>query len=511
MNRDHILTIARNNLSDVSPVKDDIFRGELRIDHSAPAGIFYLDLSGSVSAETFPDYQERLLADEYYNHPGNLQWNYYLLLLQDQVNPSAKEHIESNSKYARKYVLNEEDFEHFFTLERSTGQPAHNIVGDWKRKLDEVGLHDVYGKLAYTAAVEAFIHNPTPKAATASYTATSARQEDIQTIDKLILHPSFRTFPQQRHFTFRKANLLTGSNGAGKTSLLEAIELIVCGNTYRNSDAGHKDRCVEAYINHNLVRAEFCTPSRTEKYRNRDFDWYNSQYARSNFVYTSFNRFNFYNTDAAYEFSRGASEDDIKKALLNLILGPEYTYIQDRMKGFHDRIRPVVNNLKKELTASQATIVDSDALIKRLQTSHSAEVVKATVIDEVTALQFAHPPAVGENMGPLELVINQLRTQLEEALNPNGTLFHSLDDLANQISVFTLKRETYSTLKTELDGKTASLSESQANQTRSQDKQASLADALNYLQDPRALELRGLRSRKSEVLQQLRDLQAVKT
>src|SRR6185437_9597933 len=274
---------------------------------------------------------------------------------------------------------------------------------------------------AYTAAVEAFIHNPTPKAATASYTATSARQEDIQTIDKLILHPSFRTFPQQRHFTFRKANLLTGSNGAGKTSLLEAIELIVCGNTYRNSDAGHKDRCVEAYINHNLVRAEFCTPSRTEKYRNRDFDWYNSQYARSNFVYTSFNRFNFYNTDAAYEFSRGASEDDIKKALLNLILGPEYTYIQDRMKGFHDRIRPVVNNLKKELTASQATIVDSDALIKRLQTSHSAEVVKATVIDEVTALQFAHPPAVGENMGPLELVINQLRTQLEEALNPNGT------------------------------------------------------------------------------------------
>jgi DNA repair protein SbcC/Rad50 len=296
MNQNNILSIARGVLSGVEPVRENIYRGELRIRDSEPAGIFFLDLSGNVTAEGFGEYQEKLLADEYYSQPGRLQWNYYLFLLQDVIDNAAKDKIEHDDKYARKFVVNEEGFEDFFKLEDSSTQLSGNIVIEWKKKLDEVGLQEVYSKVAFTTGVENYLKNTVPGIKPSLPADSSSGEQHLKCINRIILKDSYREYPKpERDFQFGKVNLFSGSNGVGKTSLFEAIELIACGMTFRNKDKNEPDKCIEAFINNNRREIEICTPSNNAKYRSRDLFWYRNDYGKSNYLANSFNRFNFFN------------------------------------------------------------------------------------------------------------------------------------------------------------------------------------------------------------------------
>src|ERR1700710_877678 len=104
MNKNHVIDIATSVFGKLDTVVDDVYKGILKVNEK-DAGIYYIDITGSYK-ENFDQYQENLLAKEYYNNSGSLQWNYYLLLLQDQVSNDYKTAIEKNDKYARKYIFN---------------------------------------------------------------------------------------------------------------------------------------------------------------------------------------------------------------------------------------------------------------------------------------------------------------------------------------------------------------------------------------------------------------------
>ena len=82
------------------------------------AGVYFIDLHGNIRSDEFKDYQEKILCDEYYSQTDELQWNIYLLLITDEINSKDKELIESNQKYARKYVFTENEFMEYFRLDR---------------------------------------------------------------------------------------------------------------------------------------------------------------------------------------------------------------------------------------------------------------------------------------------------------------------------------------------------------------------------------------------------------
>lgn len=330
MDKEKIIGLARNIFPDITSVRDDLYRGELKIS-GKPAGIYYMDLSGDVPFETFNEYQEKLLADEYYNHPGNLQWNLYLLLLQDSINEETKAKIERNDKYARKYVFTETQFEDFFRLEKSDAVVSSNIVLQWKETLKKVDLQEVYSKAKYTEAVDRFINNQTKKITSTESVSDVTDVTKISFINQITLKNTYREHPKEpRVFKFGKVNLIKGINGVGKTCLLESIELVACGRTYRNPDKKEPDNCIEAIIN-NSRQAELCTPTDNTKYRQRDSYWYSNNYTKDNFIYTSFNRFNFFNTDAANDLAKSNNEDEVKQALSNIILGSEFNYISERI------------------------------------------------------------------------------------------------------------------------------------------------------------------------------------
>jgi len=64
--------------------------------------IIYVDRIGE--SLTKPDYVTEEMINDYYNHAGFLQWNYYLIIAKEFVNPDDIKTIEENDYYCRKYV-----------------------------------------------------------------------------------------------------------------------------------------------------------------------------------------------------------------------------------------------------------------------------------------------------------------------------------------------------------------------------------------------------------------------
>lgn len=501
MDKAKILGLARNIFPEINPVSErkDLYRAELKIS-GKQAGIYYMDLSDEVLIDTFNEYQEKLLADEYYNHPGNLQWNLYLLLFQDTVNPEAKEKIECNNKYARKFVFTESQFEDFFRLNKSDAVVSSNIVLKWKETLKELDLQEVYSKAKYTEAVERFINNQTKKNTSIESTSVATDDTKINFINQVTLKNTYREHPKEpRVFHFGKVNLIKGINGVGKTCLLEALELVACGRTYRNSDKKDPDNCIEAVLNNSRL-TENVTPTDNTKYRLRDAYWYSNNYAKDNFIYNSFNRFNFFNTDAANDLAKSSSEDEVKQALSNIILGTEFNFISERIIGFYDRIRPVYKQLNTDILESRQAIENADELISRLGKSETFNTLSNIITSNIKALHFKNKDLDTEKgLGETESLINQVRTLIEKILtsqNPSFTNRKELEVAKQKISQKEISLNEYNA-NLEIIAKDISALEQSINSIASQANL--LASVKKYFTDPRLFEVKGFNKRLLDV------------
>lgn len=146
--------------------------------------------------------------------------------------------------------MTENEFTKFFTTSNTRPSPNRNIVNDIKNRLDKVDLQEIYGEASIKSVFERFKRDETIKTVVEKDFLEELDIEKINGIDALTLNPNFRKYPDsRREFKFSKVNIISGTNCAGKTSLLEGIELVVAGKTLRNPDVKEPDGCVEAVIN----------------------------------------------------------------------------------------------------------------------------------------------------------------------------------------------------------------------------------------------------------------------
>jgi DNA repair exonuclease SbcCD ATPase subunit len=181
----------------------------------------------------------------------------------------------------------------------------------------------------------------------------------------------FRTQPKQREFEFGTVNLFRGVNGTGKTSLLEAIELCICGGNRRQAGkrpAGAKLRI--QFVDQD--RPERCPEASSAGYRARDLAWYGGYYQRRNQLCYNFGRFNFFDSDAAFQLSSASNGEDIKKAINALFLGEFATTIEERMRQLHERF------VREERQMQQRVKAHRQEVDKALQQIEQLKAIKDT-------------------------------------------------------------------------------------------------------------------------------------
>lgn len=505
MNKNNVLNIANGIFSNVTSINDDLYKGELFIDSDKPAGVYYLDFSDNVNKIDFKEYQENLLAKEYFNNRGSLQWNYYLLLFQDRFDQKKKREIERNDRYARKFIFTEAEFQDFFKLESSNSLLNADIVLEWKKKLDTVDLQEVYSNAPVSTAIDRFNENKTEKKAEKKQNSIKTTDAiKIDQIKKLVLTDKYRSFPIDRNFEFKKVNLIKGINGVGKTSLFEAIELIVCGKTKRNPGRNELEGAIEAIFNNPSI--EKYMPSITkhnETYRKRDLLWYSNDYSRENNLHISFNRYNFFNSDAAYSFSTSNNESEIKDALFNLVLGSEYNYITERSGKFYEYIKAEFNRVDKETKNSKQIILDSDKIINSPDLTSNFNLIKQNLIENLNNLKVKNSiQDIEKNYMVVEELNNKVKSIIEK-IKEDSIYTKSLKEIDNRIKLqITLQK----LLETAINAHEVIVNKINGIQieTEKTSKKASLIIECNkYFADKRLFEIEGLKAKHDNIIQQL--------
>lgn len=348
MNKERVLEIAQKKLVDIQQVNgSNVLRGKYQVKNSIVA-IYYLDYSTEpIVADKLLDFQEKLISTDYYNDSGFLQWNYYLLFIRDSIDLNIKKEIEQNDIYSRKFILSPIEFESFFRYEKVDEIIKEDIVIKWKEALRNANLHEVmYRKSTYVGAVDRFINGEVQKEELLpnSSSPTSTVQIKDQHIQQLELKDNYRPFPLARIFEFSTVNLIDGVNGVGKTSLLEAIELVLCGKSDRYSQTLEPQGSISIAFKGGPI--ESFTPRDNAKFQLRDANWYNNTYTNRNYLSASFNRYNYFNAEASYKIN-SVNSSDYKELLSSIALGQEYSFITERLKGFQNRLKSFESDFMK--------------------------------------------------------------------------------------------------------------------------------------------------------------------
>ena len=233
---------------DVEQVDDSVIRFTKKVGDQ-PYAVYYLDITQDLpnSQETLTKYQDRVIGRHYFEGRKSLQWSNYLYfvtsrdrLMIDEV-IDAKELIERDRSYARKFVIPEEELELVLTpsvITPAEAIPHAGILSIWTEQLVGADLdRAILSDDDLPTRLKLIEASPSEPKSRLKMPRSDKEVKDQSFIRSLNLK-RFRDVPSQRDFEFGKVNLIFGRNGSGKTSLIEAIELFYCGRNKRNPDAG---------------------------------------------------------------------------------------------------------------------------------------------------------------------------------------------------------------------------------------------------------------------------------
>ena len=375
MNIEKSLSLIQDRFRDLKPVGTDVFRAE-RKSNGFTIGVFYFDFGQPLRNSTFNlnEYLQQVIATDFYQHEGSLQWNYYLyFILENRLfNKLWKEgtaaNIEADRVFARKFVKSEELFDRELAepiAERvAAGDPPKDIAAAWIKGLTDAGLGKICDlSVPYTSVVTEFLSGQHGKGYQFN-TASLTPVEPGRAIHTLHIR-KFREHPLTKQYEFAKVNLFRGANGTGKTSLLEAIELSICGGLLRQE--GDRPRGAQIDLTYaGTEEMERCPRPDTASYRARDLAWYGQYYPTKNRLCQNFGRFNFFDSDAAFKLSQAKTTDETTKAIGTLFLGQQATSLEERMIACRDRFETEERQLSKSLSELRKQNMKWKAELKEL-------------------------------------------------------------------------------------------------------------------------------------------------
>ncbi|MGF6379815.1 exonuclease SbcC [Paraburkholderia atlantica] len=385
------LQVARERigrkLSDVSEVATGVLRGvRRRGQQDFAAYVFDLNNQLPATVGNLSKYLDDVIGHTYFDQSASpdLRWNNYLYFVVERgatLDPDfvvAKRNLEADRSYARKYVVFEDDFDRILdeldsiaVVEKSAS--ATDIVQIWVERLSAIGLDDVLdGDRPITDVVRSIASG------TAKRSVRTRKVSGVETSQQLVSGhlasidlSGFRQHPRQKHFEkLGKANLLFGTNGAGKTSFLEGLEFLFCGAN-RRSGSLRQSAVTGLLASGDAVKTSGNQPLSDFKTRQRL--WYGSDdTSRQNNLPNQFARFNFLNTDAAAELS--LFKDDPKTgpgsnadSLADLLSGHEATLMWRRIESVRKAVLDETRAKRAERAVAASDQNSNELQIKAIE------------------------------------------------------------------------------------------------------------------------------------------------
>ena len=387
----------RTRYQDLERVTDGIFRAVDRHANRTYA-IRYFDLNDQLirTANSLRKYQEDVLSDTYFSSQTaiDLRWNHYVYFVispaasQSEDFSRAKLSVEADREYARKRVLLEEEIDSLLTQEAASFQTMpDDLASIWMKRLEEKGLAYVLDEDVSVPEATRLITRGNKKRVEnvlKPLDLEPAERAAAQHFLKNLAITGFRTFPRVKEHTFGRVNLIVGANGVGKTSLLEAIEYLFCGQTNRPSELTGRTCMSASFVGSN---EKFITSTDTipQQLRNRHSHWYAKSETKTLTLSKSFGKFNFLDSDAAVHLSIDKNDEQIGLDVARLLLGSEAEKLSDRLQRVKAKIEEFVKDRRRDVTTNYRLLQEASGRLQTLQ--RTPQVSDALFMELTTALK----------------------------------------------------------------------------------------------------------------------------
>lgn len=398
------------------------------------------------SIEGFQRLQKQILMDVFFDMKNDVRWNLYLIFLTDSykiLKDVPMWDVEIDDDYARKYFFSYPEGlkffqrESFFNANSSSSMLPTTPVEDWYNTLLSIQLTGVLTEKYLKANVINYLDGDSfLSTEKLSFDKASNQQQNqdnkyiIERIEKIKLG-SFRKhcFGEEPTLKPGLVNLIHGSNGCGKTSMLEAIEFALTGEIKRLKDFN------ESFDTQPLVSAELRTQdgeinvsSNRQSSLNKDLDriWYGTPSGREkSTLNNNFNHFNSFNSETAYKFAleERESKNDYSEMFSRLLYDDETLTMEKLWRKYKDYLDEELDRRLKNFDSKQDQLVKIENDISQIK--REKEFVNLNELLEVIKYKNNDNLSLGDSFERCKEVFATLQalkpsiTSLEKRWNDN--------------------------------------------------------------------------------------------
>ncbi|MBG6073442.1 ABC-type molybdenum transport system ATPase subunit/photorepair protein PhrA [Polaromonas sp. CG_9.7] len=203
----------------------------------------------------------------------------------------------------------------------------------------------------------------------------------------------FRNWPQKQTFdSLGTVNLLVGSNGVGKTSMLEAIEFFYCQDNARTTAPGSAHVRIRLQDSAKWLDTKVSANSAEAKQRN--LDWYGQRDLKGSTLKNSFARFNFLATDDAATLGQKDAKISFEEMLSRLVAGPQTAELWDHISRIQQPVAAELARIQTGLHEATKRKGNIATLIKTAEASpRASDSDFSALAEDLLRLHWIEEPA----------------------------------------------------------------------------------------------------------------------
>ena len=330
----------------------------------------------SENTKRFKEIQAALLSDIFFSYDNDLRWNLYFILViesrKDLPEGFNSQEIENDEDYARKFIFTMDETIEFINRGWIDSKESNNKffspLNQWIQTLEEEDLVGCLTKDYRSTYIDEYLKGI---GINSEEILSYDDREDVSKKEKggklvRIKRINIEGFREHCLKNIKSiepvgVNLIHGTNGSGKTSLLETIELSLTNNirritNFKDSISDNISKVFVESISDNGVLNKFSPGQKPSRYKMLEESWYGVPLSRSRpTINENFHRFNYFDSEEAFIFALEESDNKIHNnfnyydGLSKLVYGEQLLSMEKNFLKFKQQFKDRQKEIFKQL------------------------------------------------------------------------------------------------------------------------------------------------------------------
>ena len=334
---------------------------------------------------------------------NDLSWNLYLVCVLEtteykKLPPEDVLKFQDNKEYTRNLIITRENFKKEIPVGRilidDSADDIENPFEDWETILAPSGLEFCLTPFS-NQQINDYIKSSNLAVNTYQLNNNPAPISSIRIVNGLQLTDKYRPFcfGKEILLPFGYVNLLSGPNGTGKTSILQAIESVLTGEVrIGNNVSSPEDASTGINLTYNDTETIQPPVSNQEK-KNRESNWYKNRDSERTkpALNNAFHIYNHFSAEDTFLFSFDDEQPDYEKYFTKMLFGEEVKAAERSWIKYKEQFCELSKNSdsQKKVLLEQLNALNSIEKVSQNELTQRMDVlgIKYNQADPVSAWQ----------------------------------------------------------------------------------------------------------------------------